>query len=65
MTAYVTGKVFFVLVNITVSIALLPLGGRVLLGARLPDTPQHWITLVWVVVLGIVASPDARSAPHS
>lgn len=55
MTAYVTGKVFFVLVNITVSIALLLLGGRVLLGARLPDTPQHWIALVWVVALGIVA----------
>ncbi|GCB47532.1 ABC transporter permease [Streptomyces sp. NL15-2K] len=55
MTAYVTGKVLFVLVNITVSIALLLLGGRVLLGAGLPDTSQQWLTLVWVVALGIVA----------
>ncbi|MGW5093578.1 ABC transporter permease [Streptomyces nodosus] len=55
MTAYLTGKVFFVLANIAVSIALLLLGGRVLLGAALPDTPQRWLTLVWVVALGIVA----------
>jgi ABC-2 type transport system permease protein len=55
MTAYVTGKVFFVLVTITVSVALLLVGGQVLLGAGLPDTPQRWLTLVWVVALGIVA----------
>ncbi|MFF9122307.1 ABC transporter permease [Streptomyces sp. NPDC014889] len=55
MTAYLTGKVLFVLVNITVSIALLLLGGHLLLGGGLPDTPQRWLTLAWVVALGITA----------
>ncbi|SES00066.1 ABC-2 type transport system permease protein [Streptomyces sp. yr375] len=55
MTAYVTAKILFVLVNIAVSVALLLLGGRVLLGTGLPHSPQRWLTLVWVVALGIMA----------
>ncbi|MFI8948932.1 ABC transporter permease [Streptomyces sp. NPDC053750] len=55
MTVYVTGKTLFVLVNIAVSITLLLLGGWALLGIELPDTPQRWLTLLWVVTLGIMA----------
>ncbi|MGC9501361.1 ABC transporter permease [Streptomyces sp. WG7] len=55
MTVYLTGKTLFVLVNIAVSIALLLVGGWALLGAGLPDTPQRWLTLLWVVTLGILA----------
>ncbi|MGC9381756.1 ABC transporter permease [Streptomyces sp. MH13] len=55
MTVYLTGKTLFVLVNIAVSIALLLVGGWALLGAGLPDTPQRWLTLLWVVTLGIMA----------
>ncbi|CAL9327087.1 ABC transporter permease [Streptomyces sp. SudanB182_2057] len=55
MTAYVTGKTLFVLVNIALSLVVLLVGGWALLGTGLPGTPQRWLTLLWVVVLGIVA----------
>lgn len=55
MTAYLTGKALFVLVNLLVSVVLLLVGGAALLGADLPGGPGQWITLCWVVFLGIAA----------
>ncbi|MYR86493.1 ABC transporter permease [Streptomyces sp. SID685] len=53
--AYLTAKTVFVLVNILVSVALLLAGGIWLLGADLPSSTDQWLTLVWVIALGIAA----------
>jgi ABC-2 type transport system permease protein len=55
MPAYLTAKTLFVLVNILISVALLLAGGTLFLGASLPSTPAKWLTLVWVITLGIAA----------
>ncbi|MFF9409879.1 ABC transporter permease [Streptomyces anandii] len=53
--AYLTAKTVFVLVNILVSVALLLAGGSLSLGAGLPSAPGKWLTLGWVITLGIAA----------
>ncbi|MFK8846531.1 ABC transporter permease [Streptomyces sp. Ac-502] len=55
MTSYLTGKTLFVLVNLIASVVLLLVGGALLLGADLPSDPGQWVTLCWVVLLGIAA----------
>lgn len=55
MAAYLTGKTLFVLVNIVVSVALLLGCGAAVLGTGLPGTAGQWLTLCWVLVLGIAA----------
>ncbi|GGU48145.1 transport permease protein [Streptomyces albospinus] len=55
MTSYLTGKTLFVLVNLIASVVLLIVGGATLLGADLPSGPGQWLTLCWVVLLGIAA----------
>ncbi|MFD9511211.1 ABC transporter permease [Streptomyces mirabilis] len=55
MAAYLTAKTVFVLANILISVTLLLMGGSLILGARLPSTLSQWLTLVWVITLGIAA----------
>ncbi|MGW1889496.1 ABC transporter permease [Streptomyces sp. NPDC002004] len=55
MAAYLTAKALFVLVNIVVAVALLLVGGALLLDTPLPGSAARWLTLCWVIVLGIVA----------
>ncbi|MDH6123625.1 ABC transporter permease [Kitasatospora sp. GP82] len=55
MTAYLTGKTLFVLATMIASIAVLLLGGTALLGVGLPSSPTQWLTLCWVLLLGIAA----------
>ncbi|WP_333736249.1 ABC transporter permease [Streptomyces sp. IBSBF 2806] len=55
MPAYLTAKTVFVLVNILISVTLLLIGGTLILGADLPSTPAQWLTLIWVMTLGIGA----------
>ncbi|MDH6121976.1 ABC transporter permease [Kitasatospora sp. GAS204B] len=55
MTAYLVGKTLFVLATMAASIVLLLFGGALLLHAQLPQSPGQWLTLVWVLVLGIAA----------
>ncbi|WP_055495768.1 ABC transporter permease [Streptomyces sp. TP-A0356] len=55
MAAYLTAKTVFVLANIAMAVALLLAGGNLILGASLPSAPAQWLTLIWVVTLGIAA----------
>jgi ABC-2 type transport system permease protein len=55
MPAYLTAKIVFVLAVILVSVALLLAGGSLLLGVGLPSRPARWLTLAWVMGLGIAA----------
>jgi ABC-2 type transport system permease protein len=55
LAAYLTGKTLFVLAVMVASVALLLAGGAALLGVGLPSDPGQWLTMCWVLVLGIAA----------
>lgn len=54
-TAYFVGKVVLVLATTAVQVALLLAIGVVFLGVALPSAPERWLTLAWLLVLGVTA----------
>lgn len=50
--AYFVGKVVMVLVVGLIALALMVAVGVLLYGVRLPATPEKWLTLAWVSLLG-------------
>ncbi|MFB2555451.1 ABC transporter permease [Herbiconiux liangxiaofengii] len=51
--SYFIGKMGQVLVTSAAQVVLLLLLARVAFGVELPSDPEHWLTLVWVYLLGI------------
>lgn len=73
-TAYFVGKIVRVVVTGILEAAILLVVGVVLFHLPLPSDPGHWITFLWVLLLGAAscsllavafstAIPNARSAP--
>ena len=71
--AYFIGKLALVFVTGLAETALLLAIGTIFYGLKLPSDARHWLTLAWVVTLGIVScaltgiaysrlAPNARSA---
>jgi ABC-2 type transport system permease protein len=54
-SAYFIGKIIMVLVSSLLEIAVLLAVATLFYDVRLPATPARWVTLAWVVVLGIAA----------
>lgn len=54
-TAYFVGKIALVLATTAAQIALLLAIGVIFLGVDLPGTPVRWLTLGWLLVLGVTA----------
>ncbi|MEU6647197.1 ABC transporter permease [Saccharomonospora sp. NPDC046836] len=55
LSSYFIGKAVMVLAVTAVQVALLLLIGTLLFGLNLPTTPQRWLTLAWLLVLGVIA----------
>lgn len=53
--AYFTGKVALVLVTTVIQTGLLLVLGMIFLGVDPPATPGRWLTLTWLLVLGVTA----------
>jgi ABC-2 type transport system permease protein len=51
-SAYFVGKVVMVLVVGLIALSLMVAVGVLLYGVRLPSTPEKWLTLAWVTLLG-------------
>jgi ABC-2 type transport system permease protein len=54
-SAYLVGKIATAVVLCLVQAAVLLAVGIAAFGLRLPSTPGRWLTLLWVLVLGVVA----------
>ncbi|WP_291051189.1 ABC transporter permease [Herbiconiux sp.] len=54
--SYFIGKMGQVLVTSAAQVVLLLLLARFAFGVQLPADPQHWITFLWVYLLGIVTA---------
>ncbi len=52
--AYFAGKVILVLVSLVVQVALLIAIGVLLFGVTLPSTLDRWLTLAWLLALGLL-----------
>ena len=52
--AYFAGKVGLVLVSLIAQVALLLLIGVAFFKVTLPNTPQRWLTVGWVLLLGLL-----------
>jgi ABC-2 type transport system permease protein len=50
--AYFAGKAILALVTALLEVAALLAAGVALLGLHLPATPERWLTLAWVLILG-------------
>ncbi|WP_406146300.1 ABC transporter permease [Streptomyces sp. NBC_01012] len=62
VAAYLVGKTVFLLAALACSEALLLVGGTVLLGTDPPNGAGQWMTLCWVLALGVVAVVPAGAA---
>jgi len=73
MTGYLVGKIFAISLNTLIGVALTLIPGPFLFKGLAFDSATAWLTLIWVLVLGLVATlpigailgsllPSARSA---
>ncbi|MBT2386686.1 ABC transporter permease [Streptomyces sp. ISL-11] len=73
MPAYLLGRFIHIVARAVAAAILMLLAGRMFFDSPLPQTPERWLTLAWVLVLGIAATvplgavlgsllPSARAA---
>jgi ABC-2 type transport system permease protein len=55
-SSYFIGKIILVFVSMSIQVILLLIFGVVLYGITLPSDGAHWITFVWVMILGLISS---------
>ncbi|RJQ87095.1 ABC transporter permease [Amycolatopsis panacis] len=54
--SYFVGKMVMVAVTSLAQMVLMAVVATLLFGLKLPDAPSKWLTLLWVLLLGIVSS---------
>jgi ABC-2 type transport system permease protein len=55
-SSYFIGKIILVFVSMSIQVVLLLIFGVLLYGITLPSDGAHWITFVWVMILGLISS---------
>jgi ABC-2 type transport system permease protein len=55
-SSYFIGKIVLVFVSMSIQVILLLIFGVLLYGITLPSDGAHWITFVWVMMLGLISS---------
>jgi ABC-2 type transport system permease protein len=55
-SSYFIGKIILVFVSMSIQVILLLIFGVLLYGITLPSESAHWITFIWVMLLGLISS---------
>ena len=55
-SSYFIGKIILVFVSMSIQVILLLIFGVLLYGIALPSDSAHWITFIWVMLLGLISS---------
>ena len=55
-SSYFIGKIILVFVSMSIQVILLLIFGILLYGITLPSDSAHWITFIWVMLLGLISS---------
>ena len=55
-SSYFIGKIILVFVSMSIQVILLLIFGVLLYGITLPSDSAHWITFIWVMLLGLISS---------
>lgn len=55
-SSYFIGKIILVFVSMSIQVILLLIFGVLLYGITLPSDAAHWITFIWVMLLGLISS---------
>ncbi len=55
-SSYFIGKIILVFVSMSIQVILLLIFGVLLYGIALPSVSAHWITFIWVMLLGLISS---------
>ena len=55
-SSYFIGKIILVFVSMSIQVILLLIFGVLLYGIALPSDGAHWITFIWVMLLGLISS---------
>jgi len=55
-SSYFIGKIILVFVSMSIQVILLLIFGVLLYGISLPSDSAHWITFIWVMLLGLISS---------
>jgi ABC-2 type transport system permease protein len=55
-SSYFIGKIILVFVSMSIQVILLLIFGVLLYGISLPSDGAHWLTFLWVMLLGLISS---------
>ncbi len=55
-SSYFIGKIILVFVSMSIQVILLLIFGVLLYGISLPSDGAHWLTFIWVMLLGLISS---------
>ncbi|MSO33970.1 MAG: ABC transporter permease [Candidatus Nanopelagicaceae bacterium] len=55
-SSYFIGKIILVFVSMSIQVILLLIFGVLLYGITIPSDSAHWITFIWVMLLGLISS---------
>ena len=55
-SSYFIGKIILVFVSMSIQVILLLIFGVLLYGIALPSDSAHWITFIWVMLIGLISS---------